>query len=675
MPANDLHPLPNELTRFLTGRLPEPELERIAAHLESCPACLGRLPSHLPDDPLVAALKRPLQPEPCAEEPECVSTVEFLASQGPSTVPLPGTGETASYPRLGSDVTPHVAAARGAPPAFDPLPCDFGRYRILKRLGQGGMGAVYLADDRLLQRRVALKVSRFEEEAGPEAEERFRREARAAAALMHDGICPVFDYGVEQGVPFITMAYIEGQSLYQVLKESKRLQPGAAAELVRQAALALAEAHRHGVLHRDLKPANILLDSKGRPRVVDFGLAKRAEDVTLTRPGATAGTPAYMSPEQVQGDPLTAATDIYSLGVILYQLLTGRLPYPGSSMTELSYQIVHRPVEPPSAHCAGLDPRLDAICRKAMAKSAKDRYAAMSELAAELEGFVPSAARTSPPAPRVKLHWWHGAAAASVLLALIVGFLFWMRGSEDAGTARDPKLATAATSSGKIDSGQTPTTSASGKEEHRMGGADKQPALKGSMDVRIWEPGNPLRQGLGLRDGGLPLQARDWVAVEVGLSRPAYAYIIWISANGRADPIYPWTPGRWQARPTEEQKVTHLRLPSAEEKWPMRADDPAGMETLVLLARETPLERSVPLKDLVGELGRQPRQDTRSAVWFENFEPVVSGTLRAPNFFDVKRLEDPVLRTQRELRSRLGSHFTYSTAVSFANLGRNKDGD
>jgi serine/threonine protein kinase len=660
----------------LTGRLPEAELERIAAHLQVCADCLADLPTRLPEDPLVAALQRPLQAEPCAEEPECVSTVELLASQGPSTVSVPGTGETASYPRLGSDVTPH-ASARPVQPAFDKLPCAFGRYRILQRLGQGGMGAVFLAEDTLLQRRVALKVSRFDDDADVDAEERFRREARAAAALLHEGICPVFDYGVEAGVPFITMAYIEGKSLYQVLKENKQLEPRQAAELVRQAALALAEAHRHGVLHRDLKPANILIDGRGRPQVVDFGLAKRAEDVTLTRPGATAGTPAYMSPEQIKGEPLGAATDIYSLGVILYQLVAGRLPFPGSTMTELSYQIVHQEPAPPSARRIGLDARLDAICKKALAKSPAERYANMSDLAADLQEVLKGAPATPPLAPPIgRFRWGHGVVAAALLLAAGLTYYLWPREPHEP----EPKPVVLAGGSTQRASTTRPEKSTptakdmTAKDGSMTPGQAELPALSAALDVKVWQPGNRERQGLGLRDGGLPLQPDDWVAMEAILARPSYAYIVWISANGKVDPVYPWTPGRWKERPAVERPMTSLRLPSNDwsVKWPMSANSPAGMETLVLLARPTQLGRDVDLESLLGGLGEQARQNTSAAVWFENFEPVIIGRLRAPNFFDVKRLDDPVLRTQRELRDRLSRYFTYSAAVSFANMGGKK---
>jgi predicted Ser/Thr protein kinase len=686
MRSADVHPRADELSRFLTGRLAEPDLERVAAHLESCPACREALPARLPDDPLLLALRQPLGPEPCAEEAACATTIERLTAESPSTVSMPAHSETASFRRLPTDATPPLHPGHACPPAFERLPCDFGRYRILRRLGQGGMGSVYLAEDTLLQRRVALKVSHFDG-TDRDAEERFRREARAAAALQHEGICPVFDYGVEGDIPFITMAYIEGRSLHQALKEGPPPEPNWAAELVRQVALALAEAHRRGVLHRDLKPANILLDERGRAKVVDFGLARRAEDVTLTRPGATAGTPAYMSPEQVRGEPLTAATDIYTLGVILYQLLAGGLPYPGASMTELSYQIVHAEPKPPSARREGVDPHLDAVCGRAMAKAPADRYATMDELAGDLQAYLDGkSARRPTPRPR-RLRWWHGAVAAAVLLPLVALPFLWPPGGGDRGPEQlADNGGTRGTSEAGVGSmGAThqhpqPPAKTGGTARAKVGagkGGGMQPGkaepLEGWIDVKVWEDGNPNRRGAGLKYGALPLRADDEISVHAGLTRPAYAYLLWIEAEGDVQPIYPWRPGHWDERPAEEKRVRELRLPdpaTGKSSWVIK-EGPAGMETLLLLVREdSPLPRDVDLKALLSGLGKQPRPDPRSVVYFEDFRPIAGGGKRGPNLFDVSRRDDPVVATQRELRRRLGNLFSYSTAASFANLGK-----
>jgi serine/threonine protein kinase len=266
------------------------------------------------------------------------------------------------------------------------LPATFGRYRLLQLLGQGGMGAVYLAEDSQLHRRVALKIPNFPKHEGPELE-RFYREAQAAAVLRHPNLCPVYDVGQINGIHYLTMAYIEGRSLGALLSSGRAFSQDEAAEMVRLLALALQEAHEHGVIHRDLKPGNIMIDQRQQPVVMDFGLARKlsSTDVRLTQSGTIIGTPAYMSPEQVNNDPraMGPGCDIYSLGVILYELLTGRLPFEGS-VGSLMAQILTDAPAPPSRFRAALHPTLEAICLKALAKNPASRFATMAEFAAAL---------------------------------------------------------------------------------------------------------------------------------------------------------------------------------------------------------------------------------------------------------------------------------------------------
>src|SRR5260370_6246500 len=213
------------------------------------------------------------------------------------------------------------------------LPEQFGRYRILRKLGQGGMGTVYLAHDSQLQRRVALKVPHIDADAGPGVLQRFYREARSAATLNHPNICPVYDVGAHDDIPFLTMAYVEGQTLAAMIEDGQPLPERAAIRIASTLAQALYEAHSRGVIHRDLKPANVMMNPRNEPVVMDFGLARQANRgaARQTGAGAVIGTPAYMPPEQVRGevDAMGPGCDIYSLGVILYQPLTGRVPFEG----------------------------------------------------------------------------------------------------------------------------------------------------------------------------------------------------------------------------------------------------------------------------------------------------------------------------------------------------------
>lgn len=281
---------------------------------------------------------------------------------------------------------------------------QFGRYRILRRLGMGGMGTVFLAHDSQFDHQVALKVPHFaatnnQTDANDQTViERFYREARAAIKLRHSNLCPVYDVGEIEGQHFLSMAYIAGRPLAELIDANHLLPERQIARIVCKIALALQEAHENGVVHRDLKPGNIMIDEKrNEPIVMDFGLATqldRAFDARLTQTGMIVGSPAYMSPEQVRNDgqPLGPATDIYSLGVILYELLIGRAPFEGSAASVLG-MVAWKDPEPPSRLRPGVDPRLEAICLTAMAKNIDDRYESMRDFAIALAAFAnPSSA-------------------------------------------------------------------------------------------------------------------------------------------------------------------------------------------------------------------------------------------------------------------------------------------
>jgi serine/threonine protein kinase len=277
-----------------------------------------------------------------------------------------------------------------------PLPKQFGRYRILEQLGTGAMGAIYLANDTELGRQVALKVPhlrRGRDGTTPDRcdLDRFYREARAAATLDHPNLCPVYDVGQIDGIPYLSMAYIKGRPLSQSMRRDRPMSQRRVAIMVRKLAQALEEAHYNGVVHRDLKPSNIMINARGELIIIDFGLVWRigAQNERLTRVGLVVGTPMYMSPEQASGklEAIGPGCDIYSLGVIMYELLTGRVPFEGPEAFVLGQVFFAEPT-PPSMHRADLDSQLEAICLKAMAKSPDQRYATMGEFAMALGEYL-----------------------------------------------------------------------------------------------------------------------------------------------------------------------------------------------------------------------------------------------------------------------------------------------
>ncbi len=312
-----------------------------------------------------------------------------------------------------------------------------GRYEILQLLGRGGMGAVYKARDTELDRIVALKLIRPELARNPEILQRFKQELILARQVTHKNVIRIFDLGQSDGIKFITMDFVEGQDLRALLLEKGKFPPEQAARVMLQICRALEAAHAEGVIHRDLKPQNIMLTPDGRIYVMDFGIARSAYLPGMTQTGALIGTPEYMSPEQARGEKLTERSDLFSLGVIFYELLTGKSPYPGDAPLATLWKRLQEKAKPPAEIDATVPKPLSDIVMSALEIEPEKRLSSAREMAQQLEIWLGPAAGNSTiflPAPRTPAYWKWASAALGVLLVVAVVVIRVISPSKPAST-------------------------------------------------------------------------------------------------------------------------------------------------------------------------------------------------------------------------------------------------
>ena len=545
------------------------------------------------------------------------------------------------------DTLSHVLGPRPAD-----LPVTVGKYRVVRELGDGGMGIVYLADDPDGRRQVAVKVMKPDRAAIPSARQRFLREARSAMAIEHDHVVPIYQVEENGDCPFLVMPVLRGESLEVRLARESLLPIELVLKVGQEIALGLAAAHEKGLVHRDAKPANTWLEGDPaspdpstqvrRVKVLDFGLARVADSTDgLSSTGTVVGTPAYMAPEQADGRAVDARADLFSLGAILYRMATGRRAFDGPTTTAVLTAIATHNPPPPNQVNPAIPPSLSTLVMRLLEKDPRKRPESAQVVAAELARIANDQTAVPLRAPRWRV------IVPVVVLCLLVGFGTWY-------LIRKPNTVDTTNPTPR---GSVPVT------------------YRGKIDVEIPRPVAGRTQYLRLNTfGALPLKLDDQFKVVVKVAPAAFLYVFWVEPDGTVAPVYPWDSEKeWGSRPSEEKPASELQLPSATQNWTI-TNDLSGVATLIVLARPTRLDVSddvvrgwftglppIPL----------PEGEGTAAIWFNNYVRVTDDPDRGPF---LKRVEsaDMFQRWQSAFQEKVSAVASFESSVSFARMGRKK---
>ncbi|WP_088253271.1 serine/threonine protein kinase [Fimbriiglobus ruber] len=533
------------------------------------------------------------------------------------------------------------------------VPEKIGKYPVNSLLATGAEAQVYLCYHPVWQQHVAVKWMLAKAAGWSDYRELFDRQGKLLKELEHEHIVRVYDQGEWEGRPFLVTEHIKGRTLDEYYQD---VRPDFAqvVSIIVAVSAALGHAHRRGVYHQDVKPSNILIDERGQVKLIDFGLAwfRPAWSGGSDPLGRPAGTLGYLSPEQVRGEAVTARTDIFALGGVLFFLLTGTAPYPerdpGVALSRAQavnwdQSLVDKP---------GIPPRLRRVCKTAMAVDPYKRYHSAEDMATAAQAAV-----NRPP-------WYRS--ARRIALALL---LFFVLSCTAAG--------------GRVLSNRWfPPSPEVVKEtgeslEPRPGPTDS-PSVQytGSVDVLIERPVNEVFSMLRLnKAGALPLRQADRFRIEGKVNFPAYLYVVWVDPSHDVTPVYPWNPKvGWGSRPAKEHPEKWVHLPSTAGIGYTAPLAKPGMATMVMFARQTPLDVSDDVvKGWFGGLPDLPLPPggDEAAVWFDNFVEVRDprDTSRRRTFGEVE-LNDPFARWQGQLQKALGDKVSFQTAVSLARTGR-----
>jgi hypothetical protein len=652
------------LEDFLLGRLADADAERVAARLAEDPGWQALARNLRVTDPLIDAARGAAGDAPPADPPALhflIHRLEHLSLSSPET--RTDNGEVATSdtpgPLLAPDGLWFLRPAQGTD--------ELGRlagFRILEVLGKGGMGMVFRAEDEQLRRQVALKVIKPECAADPQYRERFLREARAAGQLHHDHVMPVHQVGEDNGVLFLAMPLLAGETLEARLSRDPPLTIAEQVRIGREMALGLAAAHAHGLIHRDVKPSNVWLETQVpaerggegegfRVKILDFGLALPSEGAEpLTEAGMLIGTPAYMSPEQAEGLPLDGRSDLFSLGCVLYRMATGKQPFKRDTLTATLRAVVdHHPAAPREV-APGVPPPLSDLILRLLAKSPADRLASAGATADALRATELGKEAAPAPRPTHPARVRRRTTAAVIGAAVLAGVIALAVVGVWKLLPRGP--------------GPSPSTETPGTIPDKT-------AYEGYVDVMVWTTAaGPARRMRLTDDDALPLHPGDHFRVEAKVAPQAYLYLFLIDTEGAVAPAYPWKLDKWGTRPAQESPRDELSLPPSKTQGYKLTGDKEGMVTVLLLARPSPLDADDAAVRgwFAGVLPQRPVQNARSAVWFENGRVVKNDERFKPRGFEETEVDDPVLRLQELLRERLQPQAPFTAAVSFARQGK-----
>lgn len=549
-----------------------------------------------------------------------------------------------------------------------------GRYQLLRHVGSGSMGDVYEANDPQLERCVAVKVPRCDRMSRNAAmfTQRFIREARAAAAVRHANICPIYDAGDSEGQVYVVMAFVKGESLDAVLSRGRIADIRKAVQIAIQVADALSAIHQHGIIHRDLKPGNILIDTNGQALLTDFGLAlSDTNSERITSDGLIIGTPVYMPPEQAAGEnsKLTPAADLYSLGAVLYEMLTGQAPFRAPLPELLRKIMLQTPLSPVELR-PEVGPALSAILEKALAKIPSERYAsaaAFADALREWDGSITSGVVSH--LPQTTTSKWSNRRLTSLAVFItgtlcVVVIAFLLRPGQ---SGRDQHVTTTGNSVNSAESGtrsdaQNAGVVASIDNLAPPGQSQTLPAeLNASLNITVSsdpERGPVTKTRVPVTEpGALPVRTGELVRFEVQMNQPAYVYLLWVSPDGKVEPVYPWDsehhPG-WNAPLVAggDQANDHVLCPLSPREG-FRVIEPMGLQTVVLLARRKPLDQAIDLARVLTELPATPMLTMNSQPG-----PILRGLQTGQTASTEDRQFD-------ELKKRLSPHFEFMRVMSF----------